>query len=215
MRKLKTTIGILLMTLFILTAVSCKEVRKDGINTEENHSEMKSDDGHDHSTMVESGMDNTTSDSSHEMMGNDDQKTSKSTMIVDSYLQIKNALVEDNKKEAAKAGKMMLTAFSNFDMTKLTEEQHKEYMEILESANEHAEHIVKSPIDHQREHFEVLGTDIKDLIALVGSEKTLYQDFCPMYNDGKGAMWLSEFKEIKNPYYGSKMLTCGSIQKEL
>ena len=88
-------------------------------------------------------------------------------------------------------------------------------MEILESAKEHAEHIVKSPIDHQREHFEVLSTDIKDLIGLVGSEKTLYQDFCPMFNDGKGAIWLSEFKEIKNPYYGSKMLTCGSIQKEL
>lgn len=203
------------MTLFILTAISCKEVRKDGINTEENHSEMQGDDGHDHSTMVESSMDNMKSDSSHEMMDKDDQKTSKSTMIVDSYLQIKNALVEDNKKEAAKAGKMMLTAFSNFDMTKLTGEQHKEYMEILESAKEHAEHIVKSPIDHQREHFEVLSTDIKDLIVLIGTEKKLFEDYCPTYNDGKGAMWLSEFKEIKNPFYGSKMLTCGSIVKEM
>lgn len=215
MKKLKTIIGIMLMTLFILTSQSCKEVRKDVINTKENHSEMQGDDGHDHSTMVESGMDKANSGSSHEMMNKGGQKTSKSTMIIDSYLQIKNALVEDNKKEAAKASKMMLTAFSNFDMSKLTEEQHKEYMEILESAKEHAEHIVKSPIDHQREHFEVLSTDINDLIALVGTDKTLYQDYCPMFNDGKGAIWLSEIKGIKNPYYGSKMLTCGKMQKQI
>lgn len=217
MIKFKMTIKVLVLIILILTVTSCKDSKKENNSEVGNHSEMKSDDGndHEHSTMEESEINHMDSESSHKMSDIDGQKTSKSKMIVDSYLQIKNALVGDNKKEAAKAGKMMLTAFSNFDMTKLTEEQHKEYMEILESAKEHAEHIVKSPIDHQREHFEVLSTDIKDLIGLVGSEKTLYQDFCPMFNDGKGAIWLSEFKEIKNPYYGSKMLTCGSIQKEL
>jgi hypothetical protein len=35
-----------------------------------------------------------------------------------------------------------------------------------------------------------------------------------MYNDGKGAVWISEAKAIKNPYYGSQMLTCGSVKKE-
>lgn len=205
-------IGVLIIT---LTAVSCNNSKKESNEETGDHSEMKSDDGHDHSKMEESEMNNMNTESSHDMMTNDGQKTSKSKMIVDSYLQIKNALVDDNKKEAAKAGKMMLTAFSNFDMTKLSESQHKEYMDILESAKEHAEHIIKSSIDHQREHFEVLSTDITDLIALVGTEKALYQDFCPMYNDGKGARWLSEFKEIKNPYYGSQMLTCGSVQKEI
>jgi hypothetical protein len=84
-------------------------------------------------------------------------------------------------------------------------------MEILESAKEHAEHIVKKPIDHQREHFETLSTDITDLITLLGTDKTLYQDYCPM----KKVSWLSETKEIKNPFYGSKMLTCGSVKKQI
>jgi hypothetical protein len=35
-----------------------------------------------------------------------------------------------------------------------------------------------------------------------------------MYENGKGAVWISEYKEIKNPYLGTKMLTCGSIKKE-
>ena len=100
-------------------------------------------------------------------------------------------------------------------MTKLTDAQHKEYMEIVENAKEQAEHIVKSPIDHQREHFEVLSNDVNDLITLLGTDKTLYQTFCPMYNNKKGAIWLSETDEIKNPFYGSKMLTCGKVQKQI
>ena len=62
---------------------------------------------------------------------------------------------------------------------------------------------------------EVLSTDINDLITLVGTNKTLYQDFCPMANDGKGAIWLSEFEDIKNPFFGSKMLKCGKVQKKI
>lgn len=95
------------------------------------------------------------------------------TEIYDGYLQIKNALVADSKDGAALGAKALLVAFDNFDMAKLTESQHKEYMEILENAKEHAEHIVKSPIDHQREHFEELSTDINDLMTLLGNDKTL------------------------------------------
>jgi hypothetical protein len=143
------------------------------------------------------------------------QKNTATTAIIDAYLEIKNGLVSDDKETAAKGGKALLSAFSDFDMTKLSESQHKEYMEILENAKEQSEHIVKSPIDHQREHFEVLSTDINDLISLLGTDKTLYQDFCPMASDGMGALWLSEIKDIKNPYMGSKMPKCGKVQKQI
>ena len=41
----------------------------------------------------------------------------------------------------------------------------------------------------------------------------LYHDHCPMAQDNKGAMWLSETKEIRNPYFGDKMMTCGSVER--
>lgn len=141
-------------------------------------------------------------------------KNTATTEIIDGYLQLKNALVATDSGKAAEAGKVILTAFSNFDMTTLSDSQHKEYMEIAENAIEQAEHIVKSHIEHQREHFEVLSNDINDLIALLGTDKTLYQDFCPMYNKNKGGIWISETKEISNPYFGNKMLKCGRIQKQ-
>lgn len=92
----------------------------------------------------------------------------------------------------------------------------KTYMDIAEETKENAEHIGANAdkLDHQREHFALLSKDISDLIKAFGTSQKLYQDFCPMYDDGKGAIWISEFKEIKNPYFGSKVLTCGSVKKE-
>ena len=41
------------------------------------------------------------------------------------------------------------------------------------------------------------------------NETPVYYQFCPMANDGKGANWLSKENAVKNPYYGSMMLSCG------
>ncbi|MFA5298489.1 MAG: DUF3347 domain-containing protein [Lutibacter sp.] len=206
---MKKSIYVLAFSVLLLGA--CKNDKKQVESNEMQTKEMQmdTDDGHDHSSMDESTM--------HE---NKDieattQKSASTSEIIDRYLQIKNSLAEDNSKKAAEGGKMMLAAFSNFDMNKLSESQYKEYMEILEDAKEHAEHISDSPIDHQREHFENLSTDLNDLISLLGTNKTLYVTYCPMYNNKKGAIWLSETKTIKNPYLGSKMPTCGEIQKQI
>ena len=216
MKNLKVTIGILAIAFITLTVSSCKDNKKNHNNNDGHHTEMKSDD---HSNMNHDNSDghhDNASTSHHERdIEANTQKNSSTTPIIDAYIQIKNGLVADSKSAAAKGGAALLTAFSQFDMSNLSGDTHKEYMEILESAKENAEHIVKSPIGHQREHFEVLSTDINDLITLLGTEKTLYQDFCPMANNNKGAYWLSEVKEIKNPYFGAKMMKCGSVKKQI
>ena len=135
--------------------------------------------------------------------------------IITDYLSLKNALASDNDKAAANAGKQLFITLKNVDMKTIPANKHKEYMDIAENAKENAEHIGDNAgkIDHQREHLASLSKDVSDLIALFGTTQKLYQDYCPMYNDGKGAIWISEAKTIKNPYYGSKMLTCGSVKK--
>jgi len=166
--------------------------------------------GHDHSKMEMSGMQN-------DKMMNRDQKTSKATAVLNSYLELKNALVADNSEKAATAGKKLFDAFTQFDQSSIAEAQKQEVIDIIEDAREHAEHISENSgkMDHQREHFDILSNDIKDLIAITGTDRVLYKTFCPMYNNNKGAIWLSETKEIKNPYLGSKMSTCGEIQEEI
>jgi hypothetical protein len=137
--------------------------------------------------------------------------------IVSIYFQLKNAFVTDNSSDAGKAGKAMETAFKTFNTTSLSAEQKKSFAEIADDAKEHGEHIGANVgnIEHQREHFEMLSKDVYDLIKTFGTTAKVYHDFCPMYNNKKGAYWLSEAKEIKNPYYGSKMLTCGSVKEEI
>ena len=137
--------------------------------------------------------------------------------ILDKYLQIKNAFVKDNDKAAAAAANEMAKAFANFNTTALTAAQLKIFADIADDSKEHAEHIGKSAgnIKHQREHFDLLSKDIYQLVKTFGGGQKLYYDHCPMYNDGKGANWLSETKEIANPYFGAAMSGCGVVKEEI
>ena len=143
------------------------------------------------------------------------QTTFSINEIVSNYLTLKNALTKDDTKGAASAGKTLYATFSTVNANSIDANKKKEYLDIVDDAKEHAEHIGANAdkIEHQREHFVLLSKDINDLIRTFGTKQKLYQDFCPMANDGKGAIWISEVKDIKNPYQGSKMLTCGSMKK--
>jgi len=96
------------------------------------------------------------------------------------------------------------------DKSLLTAEQKEIYDNVEDDLKEHAEHIGKNAghIEHQREHFSMMSEDVYDLVKAFGGGQILYHDHCPMANDNKGAMWLSEMKEIKNPYFGGKMNDC-------
>lgn len=214
MKKLKVTLGMMAIMLVTLTVFSCKDTKKSDGQKDDNHLEMN-DGTMNHSDGENMEMDYP--DTQNDKMIEGDQKTSKATAILNNYLQLKNALVADDTEKAAMAGKNLHDAFSQFDRTSIAEAQKQEVTEIIDDALEHAKHVSENSgkMGHQREHFEMLSKDIKDLIAITGTDRKLYQTYCPMYNNKKGAIWLSEIKEIKNPYFGSKMMTCGSIQKEI
>jgi hypothetical protein len=61
----------------------------------------------------------------------------------------------------------------------------------------------------------MLSKDMYDLVKKFAAGERIYANYCPMYNDDKGAIWLSETEEIKNPYYGSVMLTCGKVTETI
>ena len=137
--------------------------------------------------------------------------------MLDCYRKMKNAFAKDNDNDAATAGNEMVKAFAGFNKAALTADQAKIYNDVEDDAKEHAEHIGMNAgkIAHQREHFDMLSKDIYQLVKTFGGGQKLYYDHCPMYNDGKGANWLSETKDIANPYLGKKMPTCGTVKEEL
>lgn len=137
--------------------------------------------------------------------------------IVIGYLQLKNALVNDDGPEASNSGKKIVDAIERIKNSALTATQKKAVDDVADDIKENAQHCVENgnKIEHQREHFEMLSQDMYDLVKAVGTGQTLYYDHCPMYNNNKGANWISETKEIKNPYLGKKMPDCGSVKEEL
>lgn len=199
MKKTKITIGILAIAFLTFSAISCKDDKKEESVKDDAKTETHGNSGHDH---------NNTNSDAH-------QNSGKETVVIDTYLQLKDALVADNNDGAAKAGQALADALESFDVNNFEESQQQDLVEIIEVAKEHGEHIAKNDIGHQREHFEALSKDMADLIAITGTSKTLYQQYCPMYNNNKGGIWLSDSKEVRNPLFGSKMLKCGSVQKEI
>ena len=137
--------------------------------------------------------------------------------LTDDYLAVKNALTNGKASEAADASKNMSAAMKDFDKSLLTAEQKKVYDANEDDLKEHAEHMAKNAgdIEHQREHFSMMSEDMYALVKAFGGGKTLYHDHCPMAKENKGAMWLSESKAIRNPYFGEKMMECGSVEEEL
>ena len=137
--------------------------------------------------------------------------------VVSDYLQIKNALAQDDATQAAAGGKAFTAAIDKMNNSPMTADQKKTYQDIAGDAKEMAEHIGKSAdrIAHQREHFEMLSTDIYDLVKIFKPDRPLYKEFCATYNNGKGVAWISETREIKNPYLGKKTPNCGEVKEEI
>jgi hypothetical protein len=135
--------------------------------------------------------------------------------IVDHYLHIKNALINDNETEAASGAKMLSEGIAKVDKSYFTPGQKKVYDENEAGLKQHADLIGKSKIDQQREHFVMLSENVYSLVKAFGGSRTLYHDHCPMANNNKGALWISETAEIKNPYMGSKMPTCGTVEEKI
>jgi hypothetical protein len=145
------------------------------------------------------------------------KSTASITEIISGYLQLKNALVNDNGNDASNGGKAILDAVAKYDKSYLSVQQKKAFDEVADDIKDNAEHIWENggKIAHQRQHFEMLTQDIYDLAKVFAIETPLYKDYCRMYNNGKGATWISETREIKNPYLGKKMPTCGEVKEEI
>lgn len=68
-----------------------------------------------------------------------------------------------------------------------------------------------------RDAFAKTSDGVLDWLKLEGNPlaNSLRVAHCPMAQDGKGARWLQTENKVANPYYGSEMLECGTLEKEL
>jgi Cu(I)/Ag(I) efflux system membrane fusion protein len=102
-------------------------------------------------------------------------------------------------------------------MKLLTGAPHNDWMSYLAPMDNSLKEIQSNTdIESQRKAFSTLSDNLYRSIKAFGlGGKEAYYDFCPMAFDNKGGYWLSDQKQIRNPYFGDKMLTCGAVQETL
>ncbi|WP_165389003.1 DUF3347 domain-containing protein [Aquimarina brevivitae] len=119
------------------------------------------------------------------------------------YLRVKAALVNSDNALTMKTGSQLFDAIPEDEATK----ELKATAELLSVTKE---------IKKQRDFFVTLTDEVEKLIKneeITSGE--VYKQFCPMAFEGQGGFWLSNSKEIRNPYYGDKMLKCGSVKETI
>lgn len=124
------------------------------------------------------------------------------SQMLQSYYNIKDALVAGNNKIASESA----TAFiKNLDGISYKLISEGTVNTLLKGAGTIAD---AKNIDKQRVAFANFSSNMADIAkALKLSDQAVYIQYCPM----KKASWLSSEQAIKNPYYGSSMLTCGKV----
>lgn len=123
------------------------------------------------------------------------------------YYGVKNALVATDAAKAKTQATTLVAALGKVGSATLSAADKK----ALASAKTSAATISQTTeVAAQRKAFETLSTNMIMLVKATKPAKT-YVQYCPMVK----ASWLSDSKDIKNPYYGNQMLTCGSVKEEI
>lgn len=140
--------------------------------------------------------------------------------LLQDYLNLKDALVNTKSDEVHKSAVSMLENLKILtNDTKAVADQGRLHLNITvqtDSIRLQLTNIISNKdksCEPQRIYFKYLSDNIYKLIKAYGITNTrLYSYFCPMAMNGKGgAWWLSNSRKVKNPYFGSKMLTCGEL----
>lgn len=139
--------------------------------------------------------------------------------VVSHYLLVKDNLVEGDFIKANKSARQMINVLNKVDMKLLKGDVHVTWMEYHDEIENSTNAFIKAQdIIGQRKQFSKISHYLNLAVQTYGintnENKTLYLDFCPMAAED-GAYWLSHDKEIRNPYFGHKMLKCGEIKKTL
>ena len=129
--------------------------------------------------------------------------------LLPSYFKMSDAFVASDSDQVSYFSAVMVNEMKALPLGNLAamEKAHvAKSIEMLEAMSSNSE------IESQRANLVILNENMVRLALLLNSNpKKIYVQKCPMANSNKGAMWLSTEKEIKNPYYGDAMLTCGSV----
>jgi Cu(I)/Ag(I) efflux system membrane fusion protein len=139
------------------------------------------------------------------------------TTFYEAYIKMNEAFIESDAAKVSKTAKTAAKALSNIDMGLLQGDAHMAWMEQLETLNPALKNIAESnDLEKQRLEYATFNLAFYKSLKMFGIDNdTTYYQYCPMANSDQGAYWFSDTKEIRNPYFGDMMLSCGETRETL
>ena len=133
--------------------------------------------------------------------------------VFESYIGLKNALASDDAEKAQAEASKVGNGVENMNMELLTDPKAHQVWRELAPKIQNASQVVASSsgIEEQRNTFMNLSVHLTHAIEIFGIDQKVYNQFCPMADDNRGAYWLSADEKVQNPYFGSAMHSCGNV----
>lgn len=141
--------------------------------------------------------------------------------LLSAYFGLKNALVAGDTAKASAAALSMATATDSLkvneikgDSTGVIKETALNFTGTIKSSSQAL--AAEKDLKAKRKEFEMIADAMWSLTRTVRYDgQKVYWQYCPMAFNNKGAYWMSDEREIKNPYFGNEMLNCGSVEDSL
>jgi hypothetical protein len=137
--------------------------------------------------------------------------------VFTSYVPLKDAFVASDTALVKSKAADVKKALSDVKGDLLSGEARDKWAEYLNGMDGALMEIQgTADIEAQRGAFSIFSNNLYNSLKSYGTAGIkAYYEFCPMAFNNKGAYWLSESDVIRNPYFGSKMLSCGSVEETI
>lgn len=164
-----------------------------------NHGRMESDDD------MEIEMENEIEDHSPHVP---DEFEKELTGLVQTYLLLKEALIESNPEQAAEIAGQATDQLQSIGEHRLEGDAMNAWMQTYQQLWDPLNSIKNSSnMEEIKEEFGSLSGVLIEAVQTFGIEGVVYHQYCPMEDKS----WLSSEEQIHNPYMSETMPGCGEI----
>jgi hypothetical protein len=149
-----------------------------------------------------------------------DAGTSLLMAVVNKYYALKNALVATKANSADSAARQLVITADSLQSFLMTDSVNKialkPFLDTIISQSKAVTSVMDETCEKKRLAFGSISSAMYGLLKSAGLKNAqVYHEYCPMAFNEKGAYWLSDESEIKNPYFGKKMMECGEVTDSL
>lgn len=189
-----------------------------GKKEEATETEAHEDDGHEHDDKTEHASGSkAAAEASEPQFQVDAAFQNQLGDVFTAYVSLKEAFISSDASKVKSEASKTQQALAKVDMKKLSGAAHNDWMNYTGGIESSLKEIQASDdIEAQRKSFSTLSDNFYKSIKAFGlGGKSAFYEFCQMAFNNEGAYWISEAEQIRNPYFGDKMLTCGEVKEKL